>query len=337
MSDRLFLACSICNTSLDRGVSVDKNGHCTPTFNHNSGKHRSIGWVSEKIACPRCGNYTISNEAYEYLENSLRKNNVNNILSYYICNEFDQETIIQKKDVERLLRNSYLPNPSEQANALLCWIADKSSDMGDRVHVDPYSAGARIGAFGDRSIATLFRELSKAGLLIGDLVPFYKNKDNTIPQGAFVSELTLLGWERVEAIKAGNNNSKTAFIAMEYGQSELDNLVSEHMKPELLNMGYNLRRLDEYPAAGLIDDNLRLSIKSAKFVIVDLTHDNSGAYWEAGYAEGLGKVVIYICNEQKFNTSKSHFDTNHHLHVLWSTTKIDDFVKRLKATIEISV
>ena len=39
-------------------------------------------------------------------------------------------------------------------------------------------------------------------------------------------------------------------------------------------------------------------VRDAAFVISDLTHDNSGAYWEAGYAEGLGKPVIYICEEK---------------------------------------
>jgi len=35
---------------------------------------------------------------------------------------------------------------------------------------------------------------------------------------------------------------------------------------------------------------------------------NPGAYWEAGYAEGLGKPVIYTCEEAKF-VEASHFDT----------------------------
>src|SRR3546814_6925901 len=63
--------------------------------------------------------------------------------------------------------------------------------------------------------------------------------------------------------------------------------------------------------AGIIDNIMRSQIRDAAFVIVDLTHDNSGAYWEAGYAEGLGKPVIYICEKAKFDKAKTHFDTNH--------------------------
>ena len=53
----------------------------------------------------------------------------------------------------------------------------------------------------------------------------------------------------------------------------------------------------------MIDDRLRVEIQSARFLIADLTHENRGAFWEAGYAEGLGKPVIYTCEESVFNTS----------------------------------
>ncbi len=43
-----------------------------------------------------------------------------------------------------------------------------------------------------------------------------------------------------------------------------------------------------------------VQIRDAKFVIADLTHGNDGAYWEAGYAEGLGKPVAYICEKEEF-------------------------------------
>jgi nucleoside 2-deoxyribosyltransferase len=61
--------------------------------------------------------------------------------------------------------------------------------------------------------------------------------------------------------------------------------------------------------AGVIDNILRAQICDAAFVLVDLTHDNTGAYWEAGYAEGLNTPVIYLCEQAKFDMAKTHFDT----------------------------
>ncbi len=63
-------------------------------------------------------------------------------------------------------------------------------------------------------------------------------------------------------------------------------------------------------------------------MIAELSHDNSGAYWEAGYAEGLGKPVIYICEQKKFDEKGTHFDTNHCTTVFWDRDNDKGF-KRL--------
>jgi nucleoside 2-deoxyribosyltransferase len=97
--------------------------------------------------------------------------------------------------------------------------------------------------------------------------------------------------------------------------------------------GFDLFRLDEAPKAGLIDDNMRVSIRTSDFVISDLSDDNPGAYWEAGYAEGLGKPVIYTCEKEKFEKEKPHFDTNHHLTIIWDKKNSQEAGEKLKATI----
>jgi len=70
-------------------------------------------------------------------------------------------------------------------------------------------------------------------------------------------------------------------------------------------------------------------------LISDLTHRNPGAYWEAGYAEGLGKPVIYTCRKDVFEDKRAgpHFDTNHHLTVIWDLAGLDAAMSKLKDTI----
>ncbi len=89
--------------------------------------------------------------------------------------------------------------------------------------------------------------------------------------------------------------------------------------------------------AGVIDNIMRDQIRNSAFVIVDLTHDNSGAYWEAGYAEGLGKPVVYICERTKFQEASTHFDTNHCTTVPWSSGDPDGFRRELIATLRRSL
>ncbi|MBF0282852.1 MAG: hypothetical protein HQL51_00130 [Magnetococcales bacterium] len=122
-------------------------------------------------------------------------------------------------------------------------------------------------------------------------------------------------------------------MAMKFGDAELDAMVDRHFRPAVAAAGFALRRLDDDPKAGLIDDRMRVEIKSSRFLIADLTHANNGAYWEAGYAEGLGKDVIYTCKKSLFEKEKSHFDTNHHLTVIWDEQNPEECRQKLTATI----
>ena len=66
-------------------------------------------------------------------------------------------------------------------------------------------------------------------------------------------------------------------------------------------------------------------IRAAPFVIADLSDDNRGVYYEAGYARGLGRDVIYLVRE---GGAKPHFDVSGVNHVRWSAH--DDLRRRLE-------
>ena len=125
------------------------------------------------------------------------------------------------------------------------------------------------------------------------------------------------GWERFEKLNNESIQSRTAFMAMKFGDAELNRVVEEVFRPAVAATGFQLQVLTDVPRAGLIDDRLRVEIRRSRFLIADITHQNLGAYWEAGFAEGLGKSVIYTCKKEVFDSGASHFDTNHHLTVLW--------------------
>jgi nucleoside 2-deoxyribosyltransferase len=74
-------------------------------------------------------------------------------------------------------------------------------------------------------------------------------------------------------------------------------------------------------------------IRRCRFLIADLSDGSAGAYWEAGFAEGLGKPVIYISMERSDGSTETHFDTNHRHTIPWSLAKIDETARRLKAVI----
>jgi hypothetical protein len=146
--------------------------------------------------------------------------------------------------------------------------------------------------------------------------------------------LSLKGWDRFHQLKRGSTDSRKAFMAMKYGDAQLDEIVENFFKKAVEQTSFELFTLVDRPQpAGLIDDRLRVEIQTSRFLIADLTHENRGAYWEAGYAEGLGKPVIYTCEKKKFKRLKTHFDTNHHLTILWDAENPKEAAEKLKATI----
>lgn len=150
--------------------------------------------------------------------------------------------------------------------------------------------------------------------------------------------LTLKGWKLYSELTSTSYIGDFGFLAMKFGDSRLEEFVKNCIKPGIeKELHVPLRDVREHSKAGVIDNVLTETIREAQFVIVDLTHDNNGAYWEAGFAEGLGKPVVYICEKQKFNNLKTHFDTNHRTTVLWEEERAEDFVSELVATLKRSM
>ena len=224
------------------------------------------------------------------------------------------------------------PSPAEQAAKAIRFIGDFISESGERLQRLPPEFYAVIGAANPDFAARLALELCDRGALTG--------ADASSGGGAELLDisLTLDGWKQYEAEKRGQVAGNYGFIAMQFNNPVLDPFVENTVKPAVREgIGYNLVDMRNVARAGIIDNIMRAQIRDSAFVIVDLTHDNSGAYWEAGYAEGLGKPVIYICEKSKFEEAKTHFDTNHCTTVLWSEEEANDFRQELVATLRRSL
>lgn len=77
----------------------------------------------------------------------------------------------------------------------------------------------------------------------------------------------MAGWERYEAIKHAQITSHTAFMAMKFGDEELNSVVDACFKPAVARSGFELKLLTDSQPAGLIDDQLRVALRTSRFVI----------------------------------------------------------------------
>jgi len=148
---------------------------------------------------------------------------------------------------------------------------------------------------------------------------------------SFLGSKWRVGFDR--RIDEGLVESRKVLMAMEFGDPELDHVLDTCFRPAVKRAGFELRIATDNQKAGMIDDQLRVALRTSLFVIADLTHRNNGAYWEAGFAEGLGRPVIYTCREADWKQGHSHFDTNHLVTVIWDPENLEQAGARLTATI----
>ena len=237
--------------------------------------------------------------------------------------------------------NRSLPSRVEQATNIIQFIGDEVSRSGGEV-VDQLPVGfyAIIGARDRDAAIRLTKELVKHQRLTANLSGTAGIDQATGRPFSSVSDidLSLDEWNQYEAKKRGGFDENYGFLAMKFDDPDLNLFVKDVVKPAVKeNIGYDLVDMRDRRKAGIIDEIMRRRIRDAKFVIVDLTHDNSGAYWEAGYAEGLGKQVIYICEKKKFADKKTHFDTNHCTTIMWSRDDDEGFRQELTEIIRESL
>lgn len=284
---------------------------------------------TSRFSCPLCGVYVLSGSLLHTLPGLLSRNgDAEHKIRHFLAKRLQGTPVPLDTYVVEKILDQPLPRPKEQADLLVRWIGENIPGPGEIIRVEPSIHMGIIGAKTPAGFELIVDYLFDEELVIGNL-------DNSMgSHGEADVTLSFKGWELYEKLREGVGEYRKAFMAMKFGDSQLDRVFKDVFKPSVKQAGFDLFALNEVLRAGLIDDRLRVEIQASDFLIADLTHDNNGAYWEAGYAEGMGKPVIYTCEKQKFESDKTtHFDTNHHLTVLWDEADLPMAGEQLKATI----
>jgi hypothetical protein len=286
------------------------------------------GWLV--IQCPRCGTFGLGSSAVIFLRAHFEKEHDHRwITSYAIRRRF-----IKGRDfpttypwVKSVWETVKLPNPHEQADIAIEYLGSSGSSNDEWIKCDPILLGGLLGTKDDPTSD------ARGGY---DYVMTYLQSKRIVEQNHSASDkyrLSFDGWERYEQLRRGTADTRKAFMAMGYGNPEVDKAFGAFVQA-VNETEFHLERLDQSPKAGLIDNRMRIAIRAAKFVVADLTDENRGAYWEAGFAEGLDKKVHYTCEKEKFAKLKTHFDTEHHLTIRWS---LDDNLQEAKEKLKAAI
>jgi hypothetical protein len=138
---------------------------------------------------------------------------------------------------------------------------------------------------------------------VHDLISMVNSIDDAKLRKLLLAELEALRLQSpVEGRKTRDNFAFIA-MAMDGTSPELDDIL-DTIKAGASECGVLAERVDENETNERITDRILVAIEEAEYVIVDLSHERPNVYYEAGFAQGLGKIPIYTVREG----TPVHFD-----------------------------
>ncbi len=278
---------------------------------------------SYNINCPRCGNFNISETAYNMLNNSLNYRQIANASGWIREN---QGIEILSNDIDNL-KNLRTLSIAEKADKLLLYLSKSFPVAGQTLQ------------FGDKQLHLVAMAISRSqdSSELSYLVKNYLSQEKGFliyESGNNEFKISPKGWAYIDSINQINPESLIAFVAMWFDE-KLKPLWTKAIKPGIEAAGYEPVRIDMRQHNNRIDDEIVAMIRRSRFIVADFTGQRGGVYFEAGFALGLGLPVIWICSKDELK--QVHFDTRQYNFITWEDGELDDLGKALQYRIEATI
>lgn len=315
--------------------------------------------------CPVCGRYELGVEGF------YKEFDKNHLASYLLYHKFDGDfeyryhTILNKDDCDRyreefdsgkssrgrpvhmdadIIENWYPKTFSERVDCILLFFDSRIKHIGQQITLSYQellsalfvdrkeqdgSLSYGIRQWVDRDSGDCEREIK---YMLDYLVKRSYVAYTDGPSEEEFVDLSLMpeGYAQVDILQKNTGYGRNVLVAMQFGDETKP--LREAIREGIRKAEYNAIFIDEVQHNDFITPELLKYIRDSKFVVVDLTHLNNGAYLEEGYAMGLGKPVIQLCRKD----TKLHFDIAQKNTIIWTTE--DDIPEmlsnRIKATID---
>lgn len=296
---------------------------------------------SELFQCPTCGRYFIADysmfnadkhKTSSYLFYNKHKNpnwtiflgDEKQFESYKIARESDADTTLV---TNQMVEEWYPKTFKEKIELILLKMANLSVYEGAYIKINDFADKL---FFCKNIRAEDVAEGCDIDVQIQYMTDYLVKNELLVDVGSGTYQLTPKAYERIYTLQKYNKTNKNVFVAMKFGKETQQ--LREKIKEGL--SGFNVRIMDEIEHNHQIVPEMLYEIKNSKFVIAELSHHNNGAYYEAGYALGLGKEVIHLCNREEL-ASGLHFDVKQINTIVYEN--IDEIPEKLKKRIEATI
>src|SRR4030067_3007154 len=96
-----------------------------------------------------------------------------------------------------------------------------------------------------------------------------------------------------------------AFIIMQIGNEELDEVCKEAIVPALRAFKLDPKRVDKHNKGGLLKSEIISFINEAEIIVADLTNQRPNCYLQVGYAMGRDKYPNLILTAREDHNPES--------------------------------
>ena len=141
--------------------------------------------------------------------------------------------------------------------------------------------------------------------------------------------ITAKGYDHLDSLRRTLVDSAQGFCAMWFDK-EVAALWTA-IEPAIAAAGYKPARIDKVEHANRIDDEIMAQIRRSKFVVADFTGQRGGVYFEAGFALGLGRPVIWTVRSDALGAV--HFDNRQYNFLVWEPEELGALQTALTARI----
>jgi hypothetical protein len=274
------------------------------------------------VKCPRCGEYELLNEAVPqtYQWNPETRNPLSCAARQaYESGQPLRITGTNAADLARPHANSRVADIQER---LLREIAKKAVRPQGVATFSPQTDFTLIDCYNNNEFSWYVASLSNQGLITR----------TGVTTADYSLTLTVEGWKRVQPLPQPGGIPGQCFVAMWFSV-ETHAAYENGIKPAVVKAGCVPIRIDQKEHNNEIPDEIIAEIRNSQFMVADFTGQRLGVYYEAGFAMGLGRKVIWCCHKDEIG--KLHFDTNHKNHIDWQTPEElrDRLYTRIRATI----
>ena len=285
--------------------------------------HQRIDVERYSVECKICGRYESSD--FENLYYKTLSVEEKAMISAYTRELFEYDApkpklhTLSENQIENIIERYKRKTVIEKLNNLILYAGRKSHYFGEPIRFDGENDYPITYSINKQEFDNIRNQAMDAKYFV-------------LPTSGGNAKLTWEGWKKLEQLKEVGVLSKKCFVAMSCSE-DLSDIYEQGIKVAIEEAGYEPVFIEKEEHNEKICDRIIAEIRACKFLIVDVTGQRQNVYYEAGFAQGLGRDVIWACSDDE--KDDVHFDTRQYNHIFWEDA--GDLKEKLKNRIKATI